>query len=278
MMTTEAMTISSQDGLELYVRHWPLDHAKRVVCIIHGLGEHGGRYAEFAEKLNKHENAVFSLDCRGHGKSQGKKGHARSYQLLLSDVEELLKAARSEYTDLPIILFGHSMGGNIVASYAHEMNTNEISGFVLSAPWLKLAFDPPKWKVQMGNLLRSILPGIQLSNELDPQNLSKDAIEVSKYIEDELIHDKLTPGLYFLIQEAGLKNLSSTEKISKPVFCYHGTQDNITSLRATRQFADGLSDGTWWAVENGYHEPHHDEERQQVFEKVINWIETKIKN
>ena len=96
------------------------------------------RYEHFAAHFNEHDIGVFAVDLRGHGKSEGKRGHAPNYDLLLSDVEELIKAARVDFNDTPIVLYGHSMGGNLVASFILQNNMKELEAAVLSSPWLTL--------------------------------------------------------------------------------------------------------------------------------------------
>ena len=125
--------------------------------MVHGLGEHQGRYQHVIEHLGQHL-AFFTYDQRGHGKSPGKRGHAKSFNHLLNDVESLLKIARREYNSLPIYLYGHSMGGNIVANYLLRRVTNELAGAVLSSAFFHLAFEPPSWKLKLGQIMASLWP------------------------------------------------------------------------------------------------------------------------
>jgi len=128
----------------------------------------------------------------------------------------------------------------------------------------------------MGRFLSNVIPSIQLSSELEQGLLSKDEAEIAKYANDPLVHSKLTPGLYFQIEKAGLESIDSDKRLSKPIFCYHGTKDGITSAHATEAFAKKMENGSWWSIENGYHEPHNDEERETVFDTINTWIESEI--
>ncbi|MDQ3393384.1 MAG: lysophospholipase, partial [Bacteroidota bacterium] len=137
-MNNEHLTLLSRDGLEIHARYWVPEKPNAIICIVHGIGEHSGRYNEMALYMCSRGFTVFANDQRGHGKSGGKRGHSPSYSLLLDDVETLMKWARSQYPDLPLYLYGHSWGGNIVANFILKRKTKEVSGSILSSPWLEL--------------------------------------------------------------------------------------------------------------------------------------------
>ncbi len=271
-MSPESFRILSKDGLNLSVRHWPVTDPQKVLCVVHGLGEHSGRYQNLGSFLQENSIACLALDVRGHGISEGRKGHSPKYDLLISDVEELLKAARAEYTDAPIILFGHSMGGNLVSGYLRTMNLNELAGYILSAPWFQLAFDPPSWRVNLGKLVNAILPFLQQSNELEATQLSRIPEEVTAYLDDPLVHDKITPGLYFQIQKAGLAALAAVKDIELPGLVYHGSGDEIISHDASKKFASQMTKAEWWSIDGAFHEPHNDLCQPAVFERLRGWI------
>ncbi|MEQ9307116.1 MAG: alpha/beta hydrolase, partial [Marinoscillum sp.] len=236
IIDSETQYFLSQDGLRLYYRHWDCEQPQKIVCIVHGHGEHSRRYNHVAEALNKADITVFALDLRGHGISEGKRGHAKSYLHLMSDVEEFLKTARAEYTDLPLYLYGHSMGGNLVANYMIRMNTNEISGFILTSPWLKLAFEPPAWKVRLGEIFDKIYPALTQPSELDASQLSKEATVVKAYKEDPLVHDKISARLFRIIVDSGIYALNSAKGIKVQGMVLHGNADNIIDWHSSRIF------------------------------------------
>jgi len=267
------MEILSQDGLKLHLHHWPADHPEKVLCIIHGLGEHAGRYAEMAEKLNEVNCSVMAIDLRGHGLSEGKKGHTRSYEDLLLDIEELLKTAREEYNDLPMFLFGHSMGGNLVANFVKTKTTTELSGFILSAPFFDVAFQPPAWKVNLAKAVGSILPGLLQSNELDVHAISRDTEEVKKYEADPLVHDRISVRLFLELIKNGKAVLENESELKIPGLHYHGNADRLVSFGASEVFADRNEDHLkWMPLEDTYHEPHNDLDRERVYELVAQFI------
>ncbi|WP_258101198.1 alpha/beta hydrolase [Marinoscillum pacificum] len=268
----ETQYFLSQDGLRIYYRHWEVESPHKICCIVHGHGEHSNRYEHIAKALNSAGITVFVMDLRGHGLSYGKKGHAKSYDLLMSDIEELLKTARAEYTDLPMYLMGHSMGGNLVANYVIRMNTNELSGFILSSPWFKLAFDPPAWKIKLGKFFSKVYPAITQPSGLDVNSISRDPEEVQAYINDPMVHDQVSAGLHAMITEAGDYALNNTEKVKLKGLIYHGTGDQIIDWKATEQFAEQIAGSSFTALEGVYHEPHNDLTKDQVIEMVKQFI------
>ncbi len=271
-LNNETEYFLSQDGLRIYFRLWDTESPQKICCIVHGHGEHSGRYEHVAKALNEAGICVFAMDLRGHGLSQGKRGHAKSYELFMSDIEELLKTARSIYTDLPMYLFGHSMGGNLVANYAIRMNTNELSGFILSSPWFKLAFDPPPWKLKLGKFFTATWSSLTQPSDLDTDHLSKDPEVVKAYINDPLVHDKISAGLFTAILEAGDYALSETARIKLTGLVYHGNQDQIVDWTASKSFANKLDEVSFSELDGVYHEPHNDLEKSEVIQSLVNWI------
>jgi alpha-beta hydrolase superfamily lysophospholipase len=266
----------SNDGKNIFYRHWKIEQPKKIVCIVHGLGEHSGRYEHLAEIFSESSITTFALDLRGHGQSEGKRGHAKNIDDLIADTEELMKIARVIYNDLPMIIFGHSMGGNLVARLVSKKPTKEIAGFALSAPWLQLAFDPPKWKLVLGKYIANIIPSLTQPNGLNTKYLSKDETEIKKYEEDPLVHGQISARLFSEIVKSG-KELQKIAGIDIPGFCYYGLSDKIIDSTASHQFAT-KNNLKWMGYENVYHEPHNDSEKAQVIKHLVEWILTVNKN
>lgn len=272
-MAPENDFILSKDGLALQVHHWKYDQPSHVLCIVHGLGEHGGRYEHVADYLASNNIATVTIDQRGHGKSEGKKGHSKSYEYMLSDIEELLKYTRLEYIDTPIILYGHSMGGNLVTSYILEKTISELAGFILSAPFFEVAFEPPAWKVKLAKFVGSILPGLLQSNELEVEAISRIPEEVQKYKDDPLVHDRISVRLFLSLTQAGQKALANQKKIEIPGLVYHGTADRLVRYDATDRFRKQHEELKWHSLEGVYHEPHNDLGKEKVLEMIKDFIQ-----
>ncbi|MFT6867394.1 MAG: alpha-beta hydrolase superfamily lysophospholipase [Cyclobacteriaceae bacterium] len=271
-MDVESEFITGQDGLKLHYKSWIPENPLKILCIIHGHGEHSGRYAHVATSLNEQNIAVFALDLRGHGLSKGKRGHTPSYEMLLKDIEEFLKTAREHFNDLPLYLMGHSMGGNLVANFMIENTSREISGFILSSPWFKLAFDPPQIKLKLGRLMTRIWPSYSEHNGLEIKHISKDPIEVQKYADDPKVHGMISAGLFDAIAKGAERALINASKITITGLVYHGSADQIIDYHVTESFANSNNHIEWHLLEGVYHEPHNDVEKTDVLKMLSSWI------
>lgn len=246
---------------------------KAVMCIIHGLGDHSGRYDEMARFLNSKEIEVYALDLHGHGLSGGKRGHIDTYKELMDDVEVLLREARLQHLEVPMFLYGHSFGGGIVANYLQQNASKELSGAILSSPWFRLAFEPPAWKVKLAQITQQIYPALTLSNELEPQWISKEEEEMQRYEDDPLVHDRISARLFSLAFNNGIGALKSESNIAIPMLVIHGKEDQITDYQATVEFVKKYQGVARLVLkDHGRHELHHDTEKSSVLEEISTYI------
>lgn len=271
-MAHREFTLSATDGLSLYAQEWTVENPKAVLALVHGMGEHSGRYAHVAAYLNGIGVSVAAIDHRGHGHSGGKRGHTPNHDQLLSDVGTLLAHARSMAKGSKVFLFGHSMGGNVVLNYALRRKDGA-DGVIASGPWLRLAFEPPKFEVTLAGIFRNLLPGFTQGTKLDTKAISRDAAVVKAYENDPLVHDRISVSFFLGTYEAGLWALSHAADLKLPLLIYHGTADRLTSHQASAEFARAATtDVTWRAFEGLYHECHNEPEKQQVFDLLGQWI------
>ncbi len=156
----------TQDGLQLYAQAWqPEGSPKAVLCLVHGLGEHSGRYVHVAKYLSERGLALLAFDLRGHGKSQGQRGHAPTYEAFLDDIAQLLDEASARFPTCPRFLYGHSLGGNLVLN-AILRRRPPLNGAIVTGPLLCPAFDPPGWKLLLGKLMSAAWPTLSMANGL----------------------------------------------------------------------------------------------------------------
>ena len=182
----------TEDGLRLHAQGWQSATApKGVICLVHGLGEHSGRYGHLAAFLNQAGYVLLAFDLRGHGKSEGQRGHAPGFEALLDEVSQLSEEATERYPDRPRFLYGHSLGGNLVITYALRRHP-QLAGVIATGPLLQPAFEPPAWKMTLGKIMYSLWPTLSTSNEIDRQGLSRDPEIVRAYNDDPLVHDRLS--------------------------------------------------------------------------------------
>lgn len=273
MEEIQSFILTAKDGTSLYGREWPVKDPKSVICLIHGLGEHIGRYEHVAEFLNANQVSLFGLDLRGHGQSEGKRGHTPSHEMLLNDVEELLMYARAEYNDLPIFLYGHSLGGNIVANYILQKNTNELQGVIISSPWLELAEEPADWQLKLAKFFSNVVPSLTQSNRLNVGDLTNDDEINLAYKNDPLVHDRISTRMFISCYRQGLWALENAPKNKLPLLVFHGSEDAITSSHATQAFAKNAADEVTYKLWEGTkHEPHNDMDKKEVLRTMSEWI------
>lgn len=275
-MYPKTFNLQTADGLSLHGRLWiPDSDTSGVICIVHGLGEHIGRYADFAESLTAQGYAVLAIDMRGHGRSEGRRGHISSYETLMSDISAMLAEAGRRFPGQPIFLFGQSMGGNLIINYALRREVRRearVAGIIASSPMLRTAFKPPYWKTLIGKYLRPILPLLPLYNEIRAEDLSRDPEVVRAYKDDPLVHDRLTLRFYDVLL-AGEWAIRHAVDLRIPTLIMHGDRDRVTSLEASREFSEIAGDiCTMKAWEGFYHEIHNEPDRKRAFDYLIEWL------
>jgi alpha-beta hydrolase superfamily lysophospholipase len=271
-MQEKQFSWKSIDDISIHAIEWNIDHPKFVICLVHGMGEHVTRYRQFAQYFNKKGGIVMGYDQRGHGQSGGKRGHTPSYDLLLEEVSKLIVEAKTTYPDLPVFLYGHSMGGALVMNYGIQKHPN-IKGIIASAPWISLAFRPSPFKIMLGKTMRSILPGLVQPSGLDPNMISTDAKEVEKYIADPLIHDKISVSSGMAMLDAGKLLESYHETYPVPLLIMHGDADQITSHQSSKQFAERVDNTTFKSWPGMFHEIHNEPSRHEVFDFTYQWMQ-----
>ncbi|MEX0291589.1 MAG: lysophospholipase [Flavobacteriaceae bacterium] len=249
---------------------------KAVVVLVHGFGEHLGRYKErVVPNLVASGCAVLLYDNFGHGISGGKRGHCPSYEALLDLLEIVIAKATELYPHQPLILYGHSLGGNLVLNYALRRQT-KIKGIIATSPYLRLAFEPPAWKMGLGKLMLKIAPSFTLPSGLDPSGISRDAEEVEKYIKDPLVHDKVSPMFSLPIMEAGSWAIANANKLEAPTLLVHGTADPIIDPQGTQEFHQNSENTLLELFPGAYHELHNDSCREGFFKLILNWLRQQL--
>lgn len=276
-MTHREHNWKSADGLNIFGQSWMPDGApKALICVVHGMGEHGGRYNHLVDYFVPKGYGVFALDQRGHGKSGGQRGHMPGLESLMSDMDLFLAEAARLWDNVPQFLFGHSMGGNVVLNYSIR-RTPKVKAVIASAPYLRLAFTPPAWKVSLGKAVAGIIPGLSQSTNLEVEAISRDPQEVAKYNADKLNHGKITASFFVNINDAGEWAIEHAAELNVPALVYHGTADRLTSHDGTKQFAaNSNGKAEFKSFEGFYHELHNDIGKEQVFAFVEKWLEGKL--
>lgn len=269
----------TQEGTKLYAQGWNPDNPKAVVCIVHGFAEHSGRFAHVAERLGREGYAVLALDQFGHGKTEGPRGYSPSLDASLDSIKILLDEADKRFPGLPKFLYGHSMGGNMVINYLLRRKPN-IKGAIATAPWLRLGFDPPAFKLMLAKVMKNIYPKWPEKADLDTSFLSRDKDEVRKYEQDPLVHNTARAGTFFETYNAGLWAIEHASELSIPLIILHGTDDKLISHGGSEAFAAAAPKNliTFKSLPGYYHEIHNEPaaEREKVFVEEVNWLNSKL--
>ncbi len=263
-------------GLSLFAENWTVEKPRAVIALVHGQGEHIGRYTHLAKWFNQQGIAVLGFDHQGYGRSGGKRGHAKNLNVLLDDIGLLLEKARAMYPGLPLFLYGHSMGGGLALNYVTRREP-ELAGLIATGPWIRLAFEAPALKVVAGKILRRIVPTLRLPTGLIVHYISHDEAVVKAYRADPLVHNQLSTAAGIALLE-GAKWLNAwAGEFKIPVLLQHGGDDKITSAPATKAFAERVKgDVTHHEWPGMYHEIHNEIEKEAVFEYTFKWMESKI--
>jgi|LSQX01.3.fsa_nt_gb alpha-beta hydrolase superfamily lysophospholipase len=269
-------SFQSFDGLKLFYQKWLCKDAKGVVIIAHGLGEHSSRYSHLVEELAGKGVSFYALDHRGHGRSEGKRGHISSFSDFTADLASLVEMARRENPAIPLILLGHSMGGVIAFQYVLQQS-QAVDGLILSSAGLIPILDVPGWLQSLVKVLLSrIVPGLTISNGLDASGLSHDQPIVNQYLDDPLVHDKVTARWFQEFAAAGQDSLNRAGELTLPLLIIHGQNDPIVDYKGSVKAMElaSSSDKTLHIFEGLLHETMNEpqELRQEVLNRVGEWI------
>lgn len=263
-------------GSEIYGFYAQSGKVMAVAVLVHGFGEHSARYKETViPMLLNSDLAVITYDNVGHGKSSGKRGHCPSYDALLTILSNVLEKAKSRYGNLPVFLYGHSMGGNLVLNYALRSDS-KISGVIATSPYLRLAFQPPKWKMVLGKVMMRIMPSITLPSGLDPKGISRIPEEVENYKNDPLVHDKVSPMFSFPVIDAGESAIQNADQLKANTLLLHGTADPIIDYKGTKEFHQNSDKTTLKLFEGGYHELHNDLCQVEMLDFISDWLRQRL--
>jgi acylglycerol lipase len=262
------------DGLLLYAQGWePETEPVAVVCLVHGLGEHSGRYAHLAAFLNQSGYSVMSFDLRGHGKSGGARGHSPSFEYFMNDIDLLMQAALSQYPGKTRFLYGHSLGGILVLNYALRRKP-QVAGVIATGAGLRTVLEEQTAKVAFAKSVGAVLPRLSLPSGLDATMISHDPEVVRVYQSDPLVHDRATLGMAKNTFQAISWAFDHCSEFDIPLLLMHGTDDQIAYARGSQEFAGLVGcDCTLKLWDGLYHEIHNEPEKDQVFAFMLKWME-----
>ncbi len=260
------------DGEQLVRRHWPAKETVAAVGIVHGLGEHSGRYESLAAQLNEHGIDVVTFDQRGHGRSPGKPGALPSYDRVLDDVGSLADSLATLAPRNRCFLLGQSLGANLVLNYALRRKP-ELGGLVALSPMLRMTTPPPAWKRLAVRVAARVVPNVTIPTGLSRANLSRITENVDAYGADPLVHSRISLGFAESMFDAGVWAIDNADQLILPTLLMHGDEDRTTCVNASRQFAERAADPCQLRIFSGaYHELLWELESQKAIDEISRWL------
>jgi len=265
-------SVESAGGVKLQYRAWPHAGAPITFAVVHGLGEHAGRYERFAKGMANHGMGTFAVDLRGHGKSPGQRGHVDSWSQWTDDVLAFVKHVASVVQG-EVVPLGHSFGGATLLSAVLAGKLPSSKRFIVSSPALKVKVAVPAWKIKLGTAASSVLPKLALDNEVDPKLLSRRPDVVEAYRTDPLVHSKISSRLYTEWLAATRQILDRAGEINVPFLILAGTDDGLIDPEGSKELhAKAPSVSELRLLEGRYHEPFNDSDNEEVFAMISSWL------
>jgi alpha-beta hydrolase superfamily lysophospholipase len=267
-------------GTSFYVEGWEPDaEPKAVVALVHGLGEHIGRYAHVGKAFTDAGYALVGFDLRGHGKSGGARGHFPSLDAAMEDIRQFFQFVSKRYPGLPQFLYGHSLGGLLSLTYAVQTKA-DLKGVMVTGAGLRSALQAQKVKIAMANILGTLMPAMTIASGVDAATLSHDKEVVDKYVNDPLVHDKTSLGFGKSALAAIDICFAGAKDFRYPLLIMHGKADKLTYASGSEDFAklagEKNKDVTLKLWDGLYHEIHNEPEQAEVFKVMIEWLDKHI--
>jgi alpha-beta hydrolase superfamily lysophospholipase len=266
------------EGLSLLRKCWlpygdPSRRPRAVVALIHGISEHSGRYPALVNHLPAAGFALCTFDLRGHGRSEGQRGHIDRWSQYTGDVMAFLETVRNEFPESPIFIYGHSLGALIVTEYVLTQPAG-LEGMIVSGIPRRPTGVARKPLVLLAKTMSHVWPRFSVSLGLDGSRLSRDPVMIRAYEQDPLVHHTATA-------RWGTETLATIDdvrsrlgEIRLPILILHGGADRVNSVEGSRELYAGVSsaDKELHVYPEGTHEPHNDSIREQVVKEVEDWL------
>jgi alpha-beta hydrolase superfamily lysophospholipase len=273
-------TVRTRDGLALMRRDWPTADARGTIVIVHGLGEHIGRYAHVAARLNAARWSVVGYDQRGHGTSPGERGRIAAGDDLLADLAAVVDAVRSEASG-SLVLLGHSLGGLVVGRFvAAGLESpkpawqRDVDALVMSSPALDIGMTGARRALLAA--LETVTPNLGIGNGLDVSGISRDAAVVAAYRADPLVHDRIAPRLIRFLADAGPLVRSLAPRWRVPTLLLYAGSDRCVAPAGSAAFAALAPAAVVSAHPFAplFHEIFNEPEQDEVLGVLTAWLDT----
>jgi acylglycerol lipase len=270
--TAAAGFVETADGSKIAYRAWPHAGAAITFAVVHGLGEHAGRYERFANGMAKHGMGTFAVDLRGHGNSPGPRGHVDSWSQWTDEASAFVKHVES-VAGGEVVPLGHSFGGATLLSTVLAGKLPSSKRFIVSSAALRVKVAVAAWKIKLGTATSKLIPRLALDNEVDPKLLSRLPDVVEAYRADPLVHTKISSRLYTEWLAATRHILDHAGEIKIPFLILAGTDDGLIDPQGSQELHDKApSMSELSLLEGRYHEPFNDRDNEEVFVLITKWL------
>jgi alpha-beta hydrolase superfamily lysophospholipase len=276
MRHTESRS-TADDGLELYEQSWAADQPRAHLIIVHGLGEHSGRYQNYVDYFAPRGYTLHGADLRGHGRSGGKRGHIDRFAQYISDLDRRVARLRSADAAAPVFILGHSLGSLIALKYGLDHPAG-LSGIVVTGTALRDALALPAWKRRLAGVLSSVAPSLKTDSGILAKCLSQDPAVITAHRADPLMHRWGTPRLATEVEAVRAELYRRVGEWQAPLLMLHGGADLICLPAGAQAFAQSVCPAlvAYHEYDGLFHEIHNEEERARVFGEIEAWLDARL--
>jgi len=271
----EKGTFIGSGANEIFFQKWTVENPKASLVLVHGLGEHSGRYGNIIKALSEKNISIYALDHRGHGMSKGKKGHIDSFSDYVNDLKHFVNMVKGWNGDMPFVMLGHSLGGVIACRYALQFGS-DLDALILSSAGLVPTTPIPTALVVASKMFSKIAPKLLFSNGLDSAGLSSDRDVVDAYENDPLVHDRVSARFGAEFMAAEEECLNRAMELTMPLLIFHGSDDPIVSPEGSKIVYEKASsrDKELHVFQGLIHETMNEveAEKKKVLDVVTGWI------
>lgn len=277
MEHTEGIFRGVRDTNIYYQAHFPKTDVKASIIVLHGLGEHSGRYDNVVNYLVPQGYAIYGFDLLGHGRSDGKREFVHQYEDFTEILTIYKHKVKSWLPGKPLFLLGHSMGGLIATEYLID-HSPDFDGAIISAPLITIPDNISKFTIISGKILSAIAPTVGIT-EINPKDISRDQKVVNEYINDPLVFQgKTTARLSVELLKAIMRVNDEVNKIAVPFIVLQGSEDRLVNPQGAQMLHEkaGSQDKTIRIYQGLYHEVFNEPEREEVLADVIDWLNARL--
>lgn len=277
-MNEKLLDITAKDRVKLNARlFYNSDKPKGVLIVCHGFGEHIDRYRQFAEYFCAAEYACFVFDQRGHGSRCDKKsfGIIPAYDTFLDDVGVVKREVMAMFPDVPLFLFGHSMGGNIAVNYLLRKGEQAFRGAIIETPWFRLLRPVPKPLDGLARVLGSVSRKWAITNKLNSDHKSSDNNKDLEIDHDEFGHNRISYRMYTGVSDAGEYAIESARRLRLPILLISAGEDQTVCSKAIKEFARNAGTNVILkSYDEACHSVHNDKNKDTYLKDMIEYLDS----